>query len=267
MELADTTVFESVPGWESVLAWQGAHPNANATAAALTSCYHDATVELPVEEVHFSSARKYSAVSFGHGPAAGDWVLGAPEVVLGAGAHPEALAASHDAAGKGLRAVILAHRNMKEQVGSPSSGIAEPDIAASDIAEPDIAASDIAEPDTLATGPLVAEEEFSLAGLAPVALLVFRERVRPDAGATLEYFREQGVELKIISGDNPGQWPPWPAMSVLSSTETDMTLGNCQMTLRRWPMFWSEKASWAGSLRSRKRPLCWPCRAAITWWP
>ncbi|WP_237759859.1 HAD-IC family P-type ATPase [Arthrobacter alpinus] len=183
MELADTTVFESVPGWESVLAWQGAHPNANATAAALTSCYHDATVELPVEEVHFSSARKYSAVSFGHGPAAGDWVLGAPEVVLGAGTHPEALAASHDAAGKGLRAVILAHRNVKEQVGSPSSGIAEPD--------------------TLATGTLAAEEEFSLAGLAPVALLVFRERVRPDAGATLEYFREQGVELKIISGDNP----------------------------------------------------------------
>ncbi|WP_258069088.1 cation-translocating P-type ATPase [Arthrobacter sp. N199823] len=173
MELADTTVFTPVPGWESVLAWQGAHPNANATAAALSASYTQATAELATAEVHFSSARKYSAVSFGHGPAAGDWVLGAPEVVLGAGAHPEALAASYDAAGKGLRAVILAHRTVQEQAGKPSSE------------------------------GLAAEEEFSLAGLAPVALLVFRERVRPDAGATLAYFREQGVELKIISGDNP----------------------------------------------------------------
>src|SRR5699024_10538074 len=37
----------------------------------------------------------------------------------------------------------------------------------------------------------------------PVALLVFREKIRLDAGRTLQYFREQGVELKIISGDNP----------------------------------------------------------------
>ncbi len=39
--------------------------------------------------------------------------------------------------------------------------------------------------------------------LDPVALVLFEERVRPDAAETLEYFREQGVTLKVISGDNP----------------------------------------------------------------
>lgn len=173
MELADTALISPVPGWESVLAWQGAHPNANGTAAALSSSYTSAPEQLPISEVHFSSARKYSAVTFGAGPAAGDWVLGAPEVVLAEGSHPDALAASYDASGKGLRAVILAHREADAKVSDPASDA------------------------------LVTDAEFSLAGLKPVALLVFRERVRPDAGATLEYFREQGVELKIISGDNP----------------------------------------------------------------
>lgn len=35
------------------------------------------------------------------------------------------------------------------------------------------------------------------------ALVVFDERVRPDAAETLRYFAAQGVELKVISGDNP----------------------------------------------------------------
>ncbi|MBK5250795.1 MAG: HAD-IC family P-type ATPase, partial [Actinomycetales bacterium] len=41
------------------------------------------------------------------------------------------------------------------------------------------------------------------ADLQPVLLAVLRERVRPDAAQTLAYFREQGVEVKVISGDNP----------------------------------------------------------------
>lgn len=39
--------------------------------------------------------------------------------------------------------------------------------------------------------------------LEPVALVLFQEKVRPDAAETLAYFTEQGVELKVISGDNP----------------------------------------------------------------
>jgi cation-transporting ATPase E len=40
-------------------------------------------------------------------------------------------------------------------------------------------------------------------GLQPRALVMFAEKIRPDAKDTLEYFREQGVTLKVISGDNP----------------------------------------------------------------
>ncbi len=39
--------------------------------------------------------------------------------------------------------------------------------------------------------------------LRPVALVLLEEQVRPDAAATLAYFHEQGVRLRVISGDNP----------------------------------------------------------------
>ena len=39
--------------------------------------------------------------------------------------------------------------------------------------------------------------------IAPVALVTLSERIRQDAPETLEYFREQGVHIKVISGDNP----------------------------------------------------------------
>ena len=40
-------------------------------------------------------------------------------------------------------------------------------------------------------------------GDSPIALVTFRERIRPDAAQTVAYFREQGVSIRIISGDNP----------------------------------------------------------------
>ncbi|MHA7305900.1 HAD-IC family P-type ATPase [Arthrobacter sp. TMN-49] len=174
MELASTKEFAAVSGWEQVLAWQGAHPNANATAAALTGGYAGLPAELPVQETPFSSARKFSAVTFGPGALAGEWVLGAPEMVLAPHSHGEALAAAYEAAGRGMRAVVLAHRALQ----TPHRGKTPPT-------------------------PPDPDEEFSVAGVTPVALLLFREKVRPDAAQTLQYFREQGVELKIISGDNP----------------------------------------------------------------
>ncbi len=39
--------------------------------------------------------------------------------------------------------------------------------------------------------------------LTPMALIVINDEIRPDAKATLEYFKSQGVDIKIISGDNP----------------------------------------------------------------
>ncbi len=40
-------------------------------------------------------------------------------------------------------------------------------------------------------------------GLEPVAVLVLGDQVRDDAADTLRYFAEQGVRVKVISGDHP----------------------------------------------------------------
>jgi len=37
----------------------------------------------------------------------------------------------------------------------------------------------------------------------PVALILLEDTIRPDAAEILAFFREQGVDLKVISGDNP----------------------------------------------------------------
>jgi len=40
-------------------------------------------------------------------------------------------------------------------------------------------------------------------GLKPLGLVILSERVRSDAPQTLAYFQQQGVDIKVISGDNP----------------------------------------------------------------
>ncbi len=42
----------------------------------------------------------------------------------------------------------------------------------------------------------------ALSNATPKALLVIEDRVRPDAAETCRYFKEQGVALKVISGDS-----------------------------------------------------------------
>ncbi len=93
------------------------------------------------------------------------WVLGAPEVLLRGRSDPsarEALARVDAHADAGLRVVVLA----VAPAGLPDPARPLPD------------------------------------DLAPAALAVLRERVRPDAAQTLRYFRAQGVKVKVISGDN-----------------------------------------------------------------
>lgn len=41
------------------------------------------------------------------------------------------------------------------------------------------------------------------AGLHPVAVLTFRERIREDAAETLAFFAREGVAVRILSGDDP----------------------------------------------------------------
>ena len=125
----------------------------------------------PVEAVApFSSARKWSGASFG---AHGDWVLGAPDVLLdgtgsnstgsdstGSDAASAAQAEAEQLAAQGLRVLLLGRAS--QPVDSPQ-----------------------------APGPVT-----------PVALVVLDQKVRPDAKDTLDYFADQSVAVKVISGDN-----------------------------------------------------------------
>jgi len=135
-----------------------------------------------VDEVVFSSARKWSALSLAdrrpvsaageEGSAAGMvLLLGAPEVVAPlceGGASEDAWRRQAEAwAGQGLRVLLLAWR---------PGGV-----------------------------PLHDQDgELSLpADLTPAALLSLKDELRPKVRETLEGFRQAGIALKIISGDNP----------------------------------------------------------------
>ena len=155
-------------GWEQALGWFGSDPNANATARCLRSPFPEGPPADPLSSVSFSSARKWSAVSFRRGAGAGAWVVGAPDMVLAA-AQPSngaALELASGLAAAGRRTLVLAF------APRPMSG---------------------AEAEGRTLPP----------SLHAVAMLTFREQIRADAAATLAYFRDEGVGLRLISGDDP----------------------------------------------------------------
>ena len=54
-----------------------------------------------------------------------------------------------------------------------------------------------------ATGASDPDPEAGTGPLAPLALVVIDQLLRPDAADTVAYFIDQGVAMKVISGDNP----------------------------------------------------------------
>ena len=54
----------------------------------------------------------------------------------------------------------------------------------------------------VARGDLPVDDANAPGAVSPAALVVLEQKVRDDARATLEYFAEQNVALKVISGDN-----------------------------------------------------------------
>ena len=116
-----------------------------------------------VESVPFSSRRKWSAVRDRSGTT---WVLGAPEIVL-AGHSESVLDRARQIAAQGVRVVALARS------GSP-------------------------------WGSAPGEDDPRLPDhLEAAGIVILTEEIRPDAAETLAYFRQQGVEAKVISGDSP----------------------------------------------------------------
>lgn len=175
----ESTALAGTREWEQVLAFFGADEGANATAAALRAPYSALPRHRAASQVQFSSARRFSAVSFAAdaGGLAGHWVLGAPEILRGDATDPQVhtealLRRTDELSSRGLRTMLLAHAPLDAPI-LPGG-----------------------------TGPLGRGQRLPH-GLVPVALLTFKENVRPEAHATLEYFREQNIALKVISGDSP----------------------------------------------------------------
>ena len=132
----------------------------------------------------FSSSRKWSAVQYvqSSGERA-TWYMGAPEVLLSAINYEntnELLAKVNSYAEQGERVLLLA------KVSSAVSSVESSSV------------SSVTETDkTFGDSPTIC------ANAQPVALVRCSERIRDDARKTLEWFREQGVRCRVISGDNP----------------------------------------------------------------
>ena len=155
------------PDVRQALALSATGPDTNATSQALSAVF-PSTSWTRTGGIAFSSARKWSAVTAeGHGT----WVLGAPEMVLPAPTDERQRAARSSAdaaAAQGNRVLLLA--DALEELATANAD------------------------DTSHQLPR---------NLMPAALVILAERLREDAAETLKYFLDQGVQLKVISGDNP----------------------------------------------------------------
>lgn len=168
-------------GWKLVLGHIGADPNANTTATALREPFPQ-TPPLPqTDAIAFASERRWSAFAFGNiqdtQASAGAWVLGAPEALIDAlNVDTDARAELHESAkglsSSGKRTMLLAHSTTPSRSAS-------------------------------AAHPWFGEHAVLPNDLYPAAVVTFEEKVRDDARETLEYFQQQGVKLKVISGDSP----------------------------------------------------------------
>lgn len=117
--------------------------------------------EQPTAEVPFSSQWKWSGMTLN----GSTYVIGAPDVLTKAGALqlPERLQqALEEHTGAGRRVIAFG----EARGGLPSDPASQPPPP-----------------------------------LAPLALVVLEETLRPDAAETIAYMREQQVDLKLISGD------------------------------------------------------------------
>ena len=165
MRLVET---QAVAGWpeagiaDAVAALVSVDSSQNGTMQALAERFTDAPGWTARAQVPFSSARKWSGVTF---EGEGSWVLGAPSVVGGGRLPADVADAVATRESSGRRVLLLAH----------ADGPLDP---------------------TLLEGGLPA-------AVAPAALLVLAEELRDETASTVRYLIEQGVTIKVMSGDAP----------------------------------------------------------------
>ena len=169
MRLAEIRPVEQAPpvSPELVLAALAAHdPRPNASMLAIAEAAPTTPRWSPTAVEPFTSAKKWSGMSFRDdetGAGRGNWIIGAPDVLLDPASETASVAGELGATG--LRILLLGRTDVAVDT--------EPEGAAA------------------VPGHFVA-----------VALVVLEQKVRPDARDTLEYFAEQRVAVKVISGDN-----------------------------------------------------------------
>ncbi len=135
----------------------------NPTFLAIKKKYNKATDWVAAKQIPFSSERKWSMVSF---EKYGSYVLGAAEFVLSDEYLKEYSETINRYTGEGCRVLVLAHSD------SMSSNSED--------------------------GKVILPEY-----LQPVGFILIGDKVRKEAKDTLNFFAQQGVGLKIISGDQP----------------------------------------------------------------
>ncbi|GAC53045.1 HAD-IC family P-type ATPase [Gordonia amicalis] len=168
MRLSELRLVGDVPENRAgeVLAALAAHdPRPNASMIAVAEAYPTPPAWTVSAIKPFTSATKWSGMSF-DGPAgddAGNWLIGAPDVLLDPSGQTAQLAS--DIGATGLRVLLLARTDVPVDT-EPAGGAVAPGT------------------------------------VTPVALVVLEQRVRPDARGTIEYFEQQHVAVKVISGDN-----------------------------------------------------------------
>lgn len=130
----------------------------------------------------FTSANKYSKVSF----VEGDYMLGAPEFIM-KDRYEDISEEIEEYQSKGYRVLLMA-----EQSGS--SAMADTENAA------DTDKSGQQAPGVKGAADMAS----SRAGMvSPIGYIVLSNPIRENAESTFTYFKEQGVAIKVISGDNP----------------------------------------------------------------
>lgn len=164
----------------AALAYLVGGSEANATGSAIAAGLTGLEPAQARYAIAFNSARKWSAVQ----TSAGAYVLGAPEIVLaGSTGSGSTEADNADSDGTGLGSTDNAALERVKALASTGKRVLV--LAHSN------QALDQSENPTLPKD------------LTAALLVVLAEQVRPDAAQTLDYFKRQGVAVRVISGDNP----------------------------------------------------------------
>ena len=139
-------------------------PDDNITMQALREYFGSGGKGEPLEVMPFSSKLKYSSIRYKDAT----YLLGAPDIILAPHYQEYKQFVDHYAS-QGLRVLVFGQIWAQETLASPgipSNGIGDTEVS-------------------------------------PLMFIILENPIRENARETFSYFASQGVEVKVISGDNP----------------------------------------------------------------